>query len=124
MAHRASRWSAPTVSRLYSRNEIWNAFLPYIQVFVGRLLPPPAGYSWGSWGRNERENEDAGGSFESQHRVWTAVDVRGPGSAPYWYQEQLRRRGLIVVDEGDHLHIQLWPAGALSKAGVNFSRLA
>lgn len=107
--------------------DVIRAFTPAINVFVSRLLAPPGGYEWGSWYRDERENADVGGSFESQHRVATAIDVReaGPGSSapPHWWQAELRARGLIVVDEGDHAHVQLWPAGALARAGVDFSRL-
>lgn len=108
-------------SRL-SPAETVQAFMPWIQTFVGRLLAPPPGHRWSSWYRDENHNASVGGSYESQHRTATAIDIAP--QVPPWFVDSLQRRGLIVVQEGDHTHIQLWPAGALSRAGVDFSRLA
>jgi len=97
-------------------------FLPWIRIFVGRLVAPPPGHRWTSWYRDEAKNRDVGGSFESQHRTATGIDIAPV--PPLWWIDTIQRAGLIAVNEGDHLHIQLWPAGALARAGVDFSRLA
>lgn len=64
-----------------------------------------------SWGRTIRKNAAVGGAARSQHLVWTAADFAGPDQAI------VKRRalsvGLIAIDEGDHVHVQLFPAGRL-----------
>lgn len=71
-----------------------------------------SGSSPSSWWRSVSVNESVGGAPTSQHLVGLALDVIG-GDARVW-----RQSGLIVVDEGDHLHVQAYPAGVLSRAGV------
>jgi hypothetical protein len=66
-----------------------------------------------SWGRSRARNAAVGGKPRSQHLVWTAADFAGPT----WAKDEARRRarslGLIAFDEGDHLHVQLFPAGVI-----------
>jgi len=71
-----------------------------------------------SWWRDPDENADVGGSPDSQHLFGLALDVTGPGLAAT--QELARRNGLTAVAEVDHLHLQLFPAGVLARAGVRF----
>ncbi len=99
------------------------AWLPYVAAtfqraqLLFRLVPDlrPT-----SWFRDVAANVAAGGDAESQHLFALAVD--GIGS-----RDALRRAlviapglGLIPVHEGDHVHVQLFPAGALGRVGVQF----
>ena len=68
----------------------------------------------GSWWRGIAHNRSVGGHPYSQHLLGTAADfvpARG------WTNPELvaaaRRAGLIAIDEGDHVHLQLHPAGTL-----------
>jgi len=66
-----------------------------------------------SWYRDPRNNERVGGNRASQHLVGLAFDLAPAGRR---LTEILRSAGLIVVNEGDHLHVQVWPAGTLAAA--------
>jgi len=64
-----------------------------------------------SWYRTPSENQRVGGAPRSQHLVGVAFDV-----VPVVARnaEALRAAGFQVINEGDHLHAQPWPAGAVS----------
>lgn len=68
-----------------------------------------------SWYRNPAKNASVGGDPESQHLFGFAVDVAT--NKP----EELRRvansLGLVAVEEFDHVHLQLFPAGFLRSLG-------
>ena len=79
-----------------------------------------------SWWRSNVDNQRAGGSPESQHRVALAADldwqlVRSPHAV---VASRARQLGLIPVSYSRHVHVQLFPAGALARAGVRFDLLA
>ncbi len=63
-----------------------------------------------SWVRTPAKNDEVGGEVDSQHLIGTAVDVVGP-NLPY-FAIRCTEEGLICVNEPDHLHVQLFQAGA------------
>ncbi len=71
-----------------------------------------------SWYRTPAENVRVGGSGPrgygvggplSQHLIGLAVDLVGADA------QALRREGLLVIDQGTHVHVQGWPAGVLDE---------
>ena len=82
--------------------------------FVGALVAswfsagqPAVGIS--SFFRSVAENQRVGGLPDSQHLIATAIDLTGETSP---LLSHLRSRGLVVVERGSHVHVQLWPASA------------
>lgn len=72
-------------------------------------LPAPRVTSY--W-RDAGHNAEVGGQGASQHLIGTAMDLVYPSwSAKSAAMNAMRRIGLIVVDEGDHVHVQAWSAG-------------
>lgn len=68
-----------------------------------------------SWWRSSARNMAVGGATYSQHLLGWAVD---------WSLDPGRNRdlvrvaeeiGLVGVDEGDHVHVQMYPAGVIPK---------
>jgi len=53
---------------------------------------------------------------DSQHLVGTAVDICTRDTAGL--ASRLAQRGLRAVNEGSHVHVQVFPAGALRQSGV------
>jgi len=71
-----------------------------------------------SWYRDREENWRVEGDEYSQHRIGLAVDLIPADPA---LAAVLRRQGLVVVNERDHLHVQAWPKGLLRQiAGYGF----
>jgi len=64
-----------------------------------------------SWWRSVQHNAEVGGSDNSQHLVGVAFDV-----VPVVQRNAsaLAAVGFRVINEGDHLHAQPWPAGVVS----------
>lgn len=94
-------------------------FHPELVDFVGRFnraasAPLDRSGSLTSWWRSWEENLRVGGSTSplSQHLAGLAVDVV-PGNWPAFVRSA-RAAGLVAVDEGDHVHVQLWPRGGLN----------
>lgn len=95
-----------------------NFFWPELQEFLGRVNRTPGNVWFTSWWRSWDENLAAGGSTNplSQHLAGLAVDVVArPPSTPRGIVQAARASGLVAVDEGDHIHIQLWPRGGLDR---------
>ena len=64
-------------------------------------------FSVTSWGRTPYRNVCVRGVFGSHHLKWLAVDlVVDPLTDRPRLIEDLRLVGLVVLDEGDHLHVQ------------------
>lgn len=73
-----------------------------------------------SWGRTDLHNASVGGEPESRHRLWLGMDVILDGMLTTLPQDRssditqniskfmsdCRRYDLIVLDEGDHIHVQ------------------
>jgi len=73
-----------------------------------------------SWYRTQRANRAVGGDAESQHLMGLAMDFVGDAEA---IERAAQARGLIAVRESDHTHVQVFPRGALARAGVRFALL-
>lgn len=87
-----------------------------IPEFVRRVVAGvPVGTFLTSWWRSPAGNFQVGGSSESQH-LWAAAADLG-GDIPE-IARGLRRQGLIVVEESDHVHAQAWPAGTARRIGL------
>lgn len=76
---------------------------------VGRAYSQAGGFTVTSWWRSPGYNREVGGSDHSQHLIGAAIDVVPVNQRVY---NALRGAGFRVVNEGDHLHAQVWPAGA------------
>jgi len=66
-----------------------------------------------SWWRSAARNAAVGGHPYSQHLVGWALDVAGPDQQQF--AKRARQLGLIAVQEADHVHVQLFPAGILQR---------
>jgi len=66
-----------------------------------------------SWYRTPGRNFEVGGAARSQHLLAWAADFSGPRDQARAFVELARRRGLVAVDEGDHVHVQMFPAGVI-----------
>lgn len=67
-----------------------------------------------SWWRSREENAQVRGDPHSQHLLGLALDVVRTGAEPVLVDEMIRKLrglGLTVVDEGDHIHVQMFRAG-------------
>jgi hypothetical protein len=91
----------------------WAAFVHHINDAAGSVTGP---VTVSSWYRNPTDNERVGGNKDSQHLLGAAVDL--VASRPSELYQELTRRGFVVVNEGDHLHVQAWPAGVARRAGL------
>lgn len=64
-----------------------------------------------SWWRTEKRNADVGGLVNSRHLDGVGADaVPDPGEDRDAVIASARALGLQVVDEGDHLHLELDPS--------------
>lgn len=73
-----------------------------------------------SWFRTAAINREAGGDPESQHLFALAVDLSGSQDAERQAIVIARELGLNPVAEPSHVHLQLFPRGALARVGVRF----
>lgn len=64
-----------------------------------------------SWWRSRADNARVAGHPNSQHLTGLALDVL-PDPAGQRFAQVARLAGLIVVDEGDHFHVQRYAASA------------
>lgn len=91
----------------------WDAFIWHINDSASKI---PAPTTATSWFRNESENQRVGGAQDSQHLVGAAVDLVNERAGQL--SSELAGRGFVVVNEGDHLHVQAWPAGLIRTVGL------
>ena len=88
------------------------ALRPEIVEFVRRVKTVRGSFGISSWWRSVEHNRDVGGNAFSQHLLGLAVDTTPTLSAN---RAQLaaafRAAGLVAIDEGDHIHVQRYPAG-------------
>jgi len=77
-----------------------------------------------SWFRTADNNRLVGGSPESQHLFALAMDIESeaPERLEFTIGEVARAVGLVAVPGRNFVHLQLFPAGALARAGVTFPR--
>jgi len=105
---------------------IRSGWLPIIRAFLDRAV-----FTWQrlgpsktllSWYRTPERNRIEGGSEESQHLFALAMDFGLAPNAVELAANAARASGLIAVPKRTSLHVQLFPAGALARAGVRFPR--
>ena len=103
-----------------------SAWAPFIVEFYRRaraLSETIVFWSVSSWFRTAERNRIEGGSEESQHLFALAMDFGIPSSEMLVALERARLVGLTPSPTTkDVLHVQLFPAGALARAGVTFPR--
>jgi len=99
------------------------AWFPFILNFYWRAI----GVAWmfpgvtvTSWYRTPERNRLEGGSPESQHLFALAWDVAVPDPAVPNFIQSANQAGLIAVREKRHVHLQMFPRGALARAGIRF----
>jgi len=66
-----------------------------------------------SWYRSPGKNFEVGGSVRSQHLLGWAADFAGPRDEAAAMVALGKGLGLVGVDEGDHVHFQMYPAGVV-----------
>ena len=104
------------------RELLASAWRPVIFEFIRRVARSlQTGQKITSWYRDPATNQREGGAPTSQHLFGLALDIVGPGQQ--LTQAIARDAQLIAVQEFDHLHIQLLPAGVLERIGVTFPRV-
>jgi len=103
-----------------------SGWLPLIRVFFERALNLSqmiVFWNVTSWFRTAERNRIEGGNPESQHLFALAMDFALPESELIVALERARVAGLVSSPTAkDVLHVQLFPAGALARAGVTFPR--
>lgn len=100
-----------------------SAWFPIIFAFYIRVVEifravPGLGVT--SWWRDPITNLDQGGDPQSQHLFGLGMDFAGSQNALREVIAIARGVGLIPVDFGNYVHVQLFPAGALARIGVRF----
>jgi uncharacterized protein YcbK (DUF882 family) len=87
---------------------------PVLREFAARVqsLGSVAPFRISSWLRTLSHNAEVGGATNSQHLIGTAVDLVPLGMSTEQLASIAQRSGLFayVLDEGDHVHVQLLPA--------------
>lgn len=96
----------------------WLYAWPPVQEFVRRAVAIDWPWQATSWWRDVEHNARVGGHAYSQHLLGLAADS-APSSEGF--RRAARAAGLIVVAEGDHDHVQLFPAGHVN-AVIDFVR--
>jgi len=95
---------------------IWPAFLNRVITGVNEANVR-VGVS--SWYRDRFSNARAGGSRQSQHLVGLGIDLVTDNVVAL--ENALDAQGLVAINEGTHVHVQAFPAGAI---GALVDRLA
>jgi hypothetical protein len=93
-------------------------WLPYVQSFVSRVqwLSQFSSFQVSSFGRTRSHNASVGGASSSQHLVWTAADLvpEYPDTMETLSQAASDSQAFgYVLNEGDHVHVQLFPASQI-----------
>lgn len=66
-----------------------------------------------SWFRSQSRNLSVGGAARSQHLLAWAADFSLPRDRHAALIADARLLGLVAIDEGDHIHVQMFPAGVI-----------
>jgi hypothetical protein len=93
-------------------------WLPYVREFIGRVqtLYNTVPFVVSSFGRTVSHNRAVGGASDSQHLTYTAADLVPTGG---WTMDDLEASAresqlfAFVLNEGDHVHVQLFRAGQI-----------
>lgn len=91
----------------------FDSFVPGVySAFIVRLISALHEEEITSWWRSIARNANVGGDPNSQHLLALAVDIRS--NRPTSTVQSLRRAGLVAVDEGDHVHAQLFQRNVIA----------
>lgn len=98
-------------------NEVQRLVGPALPAFIRRVnaAPWPDGVYATSWYRQPSWNANVGGSPGSQHLGALALDIGGTRDQLRRSVDAARSVGLVAVDEGDHVHVQLLPPGVFGR---------
>lgn len=91
-------------------------WIPYVQSFVSRvqyLYATRLPFGVSSFGRTVSHNAAVGGARHSQHLLWTAADLVPQNGSMEELEREARDSDMFgfVLNEGDHVHVQLFTAG-------------
>lgn len=100
---------SPPAQLVNAYPEFYGWLLPRLR-FIARTFPNAQPTSWY---RSQARNFEVGGSPRSQHLLAWAADFSGPRDEARSMVELGRQLGLVAVDEGDHVHFQMYPAGVV-----------
>lgn len=100
---------APPAQLVNAYPDFYRWLLPRLNL-IARTFPNSQPTSW--WRSNAR-NLDVGGAPRSQHLLGWAVDFAGPRDESRQMVAMAQDLGLTAVDEGDHVHLQMYPAGVI-----------
>jgi hypothetical protein len=97
---------------------IVRALRPELEAFISRLRRVTApGLGVSSWWRSRAHNAAVGGALYSQHLLGLAVDTTPfAGADRRALVAAFARVGLVPLEEGDHVHVQAYRAGAIPPA--------
>ncbi len=95
---------------------------PVVVEFLRRFLSVyHGGVEATSWYRDPTHNRSVGSTEpDSQHLLGLGIDVSGSRYQLSQFADDAREAGLIAVDEGDHVHVQFFPAGHIRRAGYGW----
>ena len=100
-----------------------SAWFPVIFAFhirAAEIFRVVSGLRVTSWWRDPITNLEVGGDPQSQHLFGLGMDIAGSQKALSSAIRVARGVGLVPVDFGNYVHLQLFPAGALERIGVTF----
>jgi uncharacterized protein YcbK (DUF882 family) len=69
-----------------------------------------------SWYRDSLGNRGVGGATYSQHLLAFAADFSMPRGQMRAFTVAATELGMVAIDEGDHVHVQMYPAGVIPKS--------
>jgi hypothetical protein len=82
-----------------------------------KALAPQFGAQITSLTRSPADNQRVGGVPNSQHMRGTAGDFVVPDAQKGAFRQAMQARGFEVIDEGDHMHVELPPGSQTAQAG-------
>lgn len=106
------RFLFSAVTRLFG-DRFWSEWLGAVEAAWTEATAAGAELTPTSWWRSAQANARVGGNEYSQHLLGLAIDLVAEDKPAA--TAAFERMGFIVIDEGDHLHVQTLPAGWLRR---------
>jgi len=103
---------SPPLDLVVRYNGFYQWLVPRLNVMI-ELFPDAVPTSWF---RSEADNLRVGGAPFSQHLLAWAVDWDLPRDQHRDLVLLAMQLGMVAVDEGDHVHVQMYPAGRIPKS--------
>jgi len=101
--------TAPPAQLVNAYPEFYRWLVPRLQL-IARTFPNSQPTSW--W-RSAGRNFEVGGASRSQHLLGWAADFAGPRDEARQMMLLANQIGLVAIDEGDHVHVQMFRAGVV-----------